>query len=852
MKAFLSHSSQDKAFVTQVFNHLGAAQANLDSETFEKARFNIEATEAALADSALFVQFLSDDSLDSAYVSHETLMALEKLSAGKLRRIMLICIDDVSFDRIDQRLRDINIVMQISSVGACVRRIQAELLDMSINSAHSQEIFVGREVESKNLRKALTRASNESPAIIALSGIDGVGRRTLARRVFRELLPPFSRFAPILVYKNQGIDDLFRSLVKLRGRATIRQAASELVTFSEADHQSQTAIVHREIEHILNENETLLLIDYGGLMDDEGDYHSYIIDAFEPFYKNPRPCAVFVQRRMPPFSKRKGLDFYHFERVPPLSSDETRDLLAARLRSEGVIFTSEQIERLSEAVVQHPINVDFALESILDLNGDIDLFMSDTSDLLTWRNRRALDFLNQVSFTPVEKYICGLLISFRQLTSELIVLLVEEDGEAVARAVRALIDRHVVEGNGGYYMLSAPIIDAIRRSGRFHLEKDEEQRAAAKMVEAFERYRDEDEVQRALLEPTVIASLRAGGAVMSQWRQLVLPSHFLIIAREAYDRRDLRRAIDFCQDALTHVSQMSEEAKVECFKILGLSAIRTADEELLRSARDGLARIRTRYSKQVNLFLKGFSFRYKGFFPEAEAAYLQCFDVNERNFSVCRELAQVYLALGRPDEAENYARTAFDIAPNNPFIIDILVGVLLGRARMEGEDPRESRELNYLLSELIKYGHEEGKAFYANRMAEYHILLGDANLARQFASEAVSLADWLVPPYITRANAYLMKGNETGARRDVETANRIAKENASYGNLFAIEIFELEILILVTKGRYRQARNLLDKIGENKIPGTLFLKLERQVAEAIKFDQSFHDREMIDWARQRV
>lgn len=852
MKAFLSHSSQDKAFVTQVFNHLGAAQANLDSETFEKARFNIEATEAALADSALFVQFLSDDSLDSAYVSHETLMALEKLSAGKLRRIMLICIDDVSFDRIDQRLRDINIVMQISSVGACVRRIQAELLDMSINSAHSQEIFVGREVESKNLRKALTRASNESPAIIALSGIDGVGRRTLARRVFRELLPPFSRFAPILVYKNQGIDDLFRSLVKLRGRATIRQAASELVTFSEADHQSQTAIVHREIEHILNEDETLLLIDYGGLMDDEGNYHSYIIDAFEPFYKNPRPCAVFVQRRMPPFSKRKGLDFYHFERVPPLSSDETRDLLAARLRSEGVIFTSEQIERLSEAVVQHPINVDFALESILDLNGDIDLFMSDTSDLLTWRNRRALDFLNQVSFTPVEKYICGLLISFRQLTSELIVLLVEEDGEAVARAVRALIDRHVVEGNGGYYMLSAPIIDAIRRSGRFHLEKDEEQRAAAKMVEAFERYRDEDEVQRALLEPTVIASLRAGGAVRSQWRQLVLPSHFLIIAREAYDRRELRRAIDFCQDALTHVSQMSEEAKVECFKILGLSAIRTADEELLRSARDGLARIRTRYSKQVNLFLKGFSFRYKGFFPEAEAAYLQCFDVNERNFSVCRELAQVYLALGRPDEAENYARTAFDIAPNNPFIIDILVGVLLGRARMGGEDPRESRELNYLLSELRKYGHEEGKAFYANRMAEYHILLGDANLARQFASEAVSLADWLVPPYITRANAYLMKGNEKGARRDVETANRIAKENASYGNLFAIEIFELEIAILVTKGRYRQARNLLDKIGENKIPGTLFLKLERQVAEAIKFDQSFHDREMIDWARQRV
>ena len=852
LKAFLSHSSQDKAFVDQVYNTLGAAQAHLDSATFEKARINIEAIHSALEDSDIFVLFLSEDSLASSFVSHESILALEQFASGKLHRIMILCIDEVNLDLIDERLRNLNIVTQVGSVGSCARHIQSALVEISLSSSPEQVIFVGREAESKNLRKALTRASSESPAVVVLSGIDGVGRKTLIQRVFRELLPPFSRFAKVNIKKNQGIDDLFRSLVRLRGRTTIRQARNELLNFADVDHQTQISLLHEEIAHILDESETLLLIDYGGIMDEEGAYHDYILETFKPFHSYSRPCAVFVQQRMPPFGKRKNLKSYHFERVPPLSAEETQDLLGARLRSEGLTFTAGQIDRLEGAVSQHPINVDFAMDSISNLQGDLDLFLSDPSDLLVWRNRRALDFLNQVSFTSEQQYICGLLISFTDLTSEHIMLLVEESAEVVAGAIRVLLDRHIIERDNGYYVLSAPIIDAMGRSGNFHLSKEEEQRAATKLLDTLEAYRDRDEVQRALLEPAVIASLRTGGALKSQWRQLVLPSHYLVVAREAYDQRNLPRTVQFCRQALEHASRMSEEAKVECYRMLGLSAVRTSDEELLRDARDGLASIGTRYSKQVNLFLKGFSSRYKGFFSDAEVAYLKCFDINERNFSVCRELAQVYLALGRPDEAENYARTAFEIAPNNPFIIDILVGVLVGRARMGGTDLNGDRELSYLLSELKKYGHAEGKSFYSNRMAECAIMEGNPTRAKQYADEAVKLAEWLIPPYITRAIAYLMKGNEAGARRDVDSAKRMSKENASYGNLYGIELFELEIDIMVSRRRYRQAKNLLDRISENKIPGPLFVKLERKIANAVKFDQDFHDADVIDWVHKKL
>lgn len=849
MKAFLSHSSNDKQFVLEVYNSLGASQAHLDSATFEKAVLNVEAISKALEDSDIFVLFLSDDSLGSSFVNYESLLALENLGEGKLSRIMMICIDKISLGRVDERLRKLNIVTQVSSVGSCTRRIQSALIELSIAAASGQDIFVGRELESKNLRKALTRASTESPAVLVLSGIDGVGRRTLAQKVFRELLPPFSRFAAVTINRDQGLDDLFRSLLRVRGRTTMPQLVRAIMDFSGSDHHRQMSLLHHEIECILNDDETILFLDFGGLMDDEGGYHSFIIDAFQPFYAYSRPCAIFIQRRMPPISKRKNLKFYHFERVQPLTSEETRDLLGARLRSLGLTFSAEHIDRLEKAVSCHPINVDFALDSIVSLQGDIDLFLSDTSDLVTWRNRRALDFLSQISFTPTQRRICGLLLCFQQLTTELIITLISEDVLVVSESIRFLMDHHIIENDDGCYFISAPIIEAMKRSRSFDLSREEERHAAGKIIETTDQYRDNDDIHRALVEPAIIASLRSESSLRTNWGELALPSHFLVMAREAYDHRDLPRTIQLCRESLSNPAKMPDEAKVECYRMLGLSAIRLQEDALLREARAALSNITTRYSKQVNLFLKGFSFRSRGFLPEAEEAYLQCFDVNERNFSVCRELAQVYLSLGRPDEAETYAKIAFDVAPNNHFIIDILVGVILGKYRTSREDVSLDKELKYLLDELKKYGHGDGKSFYSSRMAEFHILQGNASAARRFADEAVRQTPWLIPPYIVRANVYLMKGNERGALRDIEQATKISSENTSYGNLFRIELFEIELEMLITKRQYRKANNLLERVSESRIPRTLLSKFEKQLAIAIKFDQNFHDTELIRWAQ---
>jgi hypothetical protein len=345
LKAFLSHSSHDKAFVRQVYNALGASQAHLDAATFEKARLNIEAIHSALRDSDVFVLFLSENSLDSDFVHHESLLAMERLAGGTLQRIMLICIDTISLERVDPRLRNLNIVTHAGSIGGCTRRIQSCLVELSIASSATQEVFVGRESEIRNLKSAITKPSSDSPSVIAISGIDGVGRRTLIKKIIFEVLPSFAQFASIHIERNQGLDDLFRSLIRLRGRTTLKLATQELIAFCETDDEGKLRAVHQEISDLLEENETLMVIDSGGLLDDEGDYHTYIKQAFAPFDHYPRPAAIFIQRRMPPFSKRKELTGYHFERVSPLGQEETRNLIGAKLKAAKIDFTSDHVRK---------------------------------------------------------------------------------------------------------------------------------------------------------------------------------------------------------------------------------------------------------------------------------------------------------------------------------------------------------------------------------------------------------------------------------------------------------------------------------------------------------------------------
>jgi hypothetical protein len=110
MKAFLSHSSRDKGIVTAVADELGAANVELDSETFDRGILNVTAIQEALKQYTLYVLFMTKDALASGAVRYEALVAQELFARGIVERFLVICLDEEAFASAEEQWKAFNFV----------------------------------------------------------------------------------------------------------------------------------------------------------------------------------------------------------------------------------------------------------------------------------------------------------------------------------------------------------------------------------------------------------------------------------------------------------------------------------------------------------------------------------------------------------------------------------------------------------------------------------------------------------------------------------------------------------------------------------------------------------------------
>ena len=169
MRAFLSHSSKDKPFVSQVADALGPLQCEYDEYSFEFI-LNTEAIRKALRRSDLFVFFLSANSVKSSFVAEELRAALEDRARGLLKQVLIFSLDATSYQELPEWMRDINVVRRLSTPKACARKIQAALLRLAVDQGQSASTYLGRDEEEATLRKALAAPPGIAPVAIHAVG----------------------------------------------------------------------------------------------------------------------------------------------------------------------------------------------------------------------------------------------------------------------------------------------------------------------------------------------------------------------------------------------------------------------------------------------------------------------------------------------------------------------------------------------------------------------------------------------------------------------------------------------------------------------------------------------------------
>ena len=141
-KLFLSHSSNNKDYVRPIFNFFGKDRSVFDEMTFESGMKTIEEIFRGIDSSDIFVFFISNDSLNSKWVSEELSYASQKLHNDKMRlsQIYPIIIDTnilYSDPRIPTFLKtgfSAYNLHHINNPKIACKKIESQLVRLRINS----------------------------------------------------------------------------------------------------------------------------------------------------------------------------------------------------------------------------------------------------------------------------------------------------------------------------------------------------------------------------------------------------------------------------------------------------------------------------------------------------------------------------------------------------------------------------------------------------------------------------------------------------------------------------------------------------------------------------------------------
>ncbi len=848
MKAFLSHSSKDKWFVGKIFDELGPILSEYDEVTFDYT-FNVQAIRDSLVRCSLFVYFLSKDSISSTFVNEEKRAALEARGAGFIKKILVFATDETSYRALPQWMKETNIVQRLSSAKSCARRIESVLFSQEAEAQDNDAVYLGRDRDEKALRSALIVTPSKIPLALHAVGHHGIGRRTFLRNALSKVLPKhYSIFVELGFDKHDGIEEFYRRLYNLHIVSSLSETIDRFEKFSHMSEDGQVGEVLSIISEMADDGEFIVIVDDGGVYTEDGDYHPFFKKIIEGLNKYKRPILGVAQTRMMPQRLRSGYNRSFHQYLEPLDDGSVKEIIAFGFQEFEIDYSPDELEDLVQLVDGHPFNIRFALQYVVTYG--IQSLLDDPSDLVSWKQRRAEDYLGKIDFTEIEGDLIAVISDYRHVAPDMIADILSHPVPEIRAALRRLQEFCCVEFREGYFHISAPIRDAVSKDDRFDRPSEWKRKVAAAICDAIKNYQDDDQVSVPIIETAIIAAAKGEVAAPLFLSHLILPSHVLRIARDHYDGRRWGRCQEFAQRAFEAKSRLPLDAQVEALRLWGLSSVRTDDDPAYQKVLEFLRDYRSNYAKRVGQFLRGFYFRVQGRLDEAEPHFLAAWKLAKKNESINRELAILYCRQARYSEAEPFARAAYENAPNSPYILDVMAETLLGKQQYGGRVDAE--DLKKVLKNLQIYGDAPGSSFYLNRVAQENLKDGDKRGALESVNRAIARTPSLLPPYFMRSDICLALGDTTGAERDLEKINGLLTQAGGYSEGDEARAAELEIKIRIERGRFGEAKQAIEKSAF--LPSAVQRRLLDRLARSIAFSPENVDPKLTTWAnghRQR-
>lgn len=712
-RAFLSHSSRDKEAVEAVALALGRQYCVYDKFAFETGDDFRTAIRTGLAASKVFVLFFSRHSRDSVWVGFEAREAeLQSLGDYTSRALVYLIDSAVGIEDLPEWLRRSKVTREIAP--STIARDIREHID-GINRQARGTYFVGRTKEMALVQRALTPIGAPPPRVLVLSGLPGIGRKTLAAVVGKNLLS-VGRTIVFKVSPGDTVRDLLLKVADLLEPYSTPERLAELKQqIVHLDAESVLPRLRADLSRAAGSGELPVLQDDGGMLDNDGHFSPDIQAILNLVEQNRELYLCLVTERRPretvPTSPLPHV------RVDPLTEDDVKVLLSSMANRIDITLTASELAVLAAAIGGFPPSAYFAVY-LLEAYG-VSAIVNSTRPLVSDRAMTFVRHLKELDLAPEAIAMLKALSAVGPLPLQVLGESLGLDPEQTTKILMNLMDAAlVVATDRGLYAIADPVSDAV--FSEFGYDPSLYSRVAARLSDALAT--ENVEAGRMELQRVLHRAYTLSGDKTFLGKADMLVSDWVDLGKRFYFSREFALALELFAMA---VEQRPDNVGIRMDHIRAL-----IQEEYWDGARAALDDLRRKGAVKEADYLLGFLERKRNAnLPAAVKAYEAALARGFRGVAIHRELALCYFNLRNFERARYHIDRAEEhrFGARNPYVVDLKVLI----ATSQGDEPTARSQLR-ILEDI------DQTAFSTYRSSTVEFAFGSRESALELASEAIA------------------------------------------------------------------------------------------------------------------
>lgn len=465
----------------------------------------------------------------------------------------------------------------------------------------------------------------------------------------------------------QEIEDIF----------SLEEFTKSIGTFEEMDQMDQVREVTANLAHFGELGQAVTMVTGNGIFEDRGFLKPWVAALFRQISSDRRVKLVIVSNRMLHENELRAHANLMQMSVPPLKEVDIRSLMIATC----VLLTAKP-ELPGGDVIRsiggHP-GIAKATASLVAKRGPA-VIDNDYRDLFRLQEDVLGESLNFEHLGELEKDVLSVLSWVPHFEGEMLrhVVMTRHNvtGEQFADAVSGLILSCIIEVSGANYIITSPVRALFRR---LHGYGSPELRKllSAKLKEAWERSRSNEQMRLELIDAIVFMTAIEGGTLPPEFKDLLLPSTLQEVVRDTYDQghdddNALNRVANWGLPAKS--MRMDETTREEILSYVVRAQTRLGDS---KGAEETLKFFDER-SYRSRFYLRSFFMRHHHDDIEQAIELLRkARDVRKYTGRVIADLALCYQRLGRWSELKQLVREEERHIGRNPALLDVRIGMLV-------------------------------------------------------------------------------------------------------------------------------------------------------------------------------